>query len=743
MRKAIFPFIAVFGSFLLGSVICSMIPNVTLDSPAFGDDQIVPVTATTAVISSGDWNQWGGSSGRNNVPESTNVPKQWDVGGFDRKTGEWKKDASENIKWVSAVGSQTYGNPVVAGGRVYVGTNNGRGYLKRYPVRVDLGCMLAFGETDGAFLWQHSSEKLLTGRVHDWPLQGICCAPLVEGDRIWFVTSRGEVVCVDTEGFYDGEDDGPEKGGLARLFKESSTIHDGLDSSQLPAALAAVLKSHGHEIGSRYRVKTETEGSQWLLSNRIGREYQYFGIQLVDGQLEITNRGLGKKPLPVDPAVQESAIQASADLTTGLDVGNISNSLHDLLAARGMKLPKDSVVSADGPRKWTISAMVAGSQREIVLRFEGPKLAAYKKLTVDDKLEADTVWVFDMMGELETSQHNMCSCSVTSVGDVLFVNTANGVDESHLNIPSVEAASFFAMDKRTGKVLWTDASPGSNILHGQWSSPAAGTLAGVPQVIFAGGDGWVYSFQADEGRDGKPQLLWKFDCNPKESVWILNGRGTRNNIIATPVLYKDRVYVAVGQDPEHGPGEGHLWCIDPSKRGDVSTHLVVHVSDRKKIVPHRRLEALDETKGEVAIDNPNSAALWHYSKTDQNGDGEYDIHETMNRSCGTVAIKDDILYIADFSGIFHCLDAATGELHWTYDMLSSAWGSPLIVDGRVYIGDEDGEVAIFRHSTEPQEPMVEIDMNNSVYSTPIVANGVMYIANKTHLFAIANPDSDK
>ena len=108
----------------------------------------------------------------------------------------------------------------------------------------------------------------------------------------------------------------------------------------------------------------------------------------------------------------------------------------------------------------------------------------------------------------------------------------------------------------------------------------------------------------------------------------------------------------------------------------------------------------------------------------------------MHRSCGTVAIKDDILYISDFSGLFHCLNARTGKPHWTYDLFAQAWGSPLIVDGHVYIGDEDGDVAIFDHSTESNEPISEINMNNSVYSTPVVANGVLYISNKSTLFAI-------
>ncbi|MBX7165029.1 MAG: PQQ-binding-like beta-propeller repeat protein [Pirellulales bacterium] len=528
-----------------------------------------------AGIGPGDWGQWGGSTIRNNTPEGQNIPTEWEPGEFDEDTGEWKKETSKNIKWVAKLGSQSYGNPVVANGQCYVGSNNGAGWLKRYPAEVDLGCLLAFKDADGSFLWQHSSEKLPTGRVHDWPLQGICCAPLVEGDRLWFVTSRGEVVCLDTAGFYDDENDGP--------FKS-------------------------------------------------------------------------------------------------------------------------------------------------------------EKVTAKD--EADAVWYFDMMKELGVSQHNMCSCSVTSAGDLLFVCTSNGVDESHVNIPAPAAPSFLCMDKHTGKVLWQDNSPGINVHHGQWSSPTYAVLGGVPQVLFPGGDGWLYSFQGEATPDGKPKLLWKFDSNPKEAKLILGGRGTRNDLIGTPVVYNGLVYVAVGQDPEHGEGEGHLWCIDPNKRGDVSPELAFNVKDLKHPIPYNRIQAVVKENGEVARPNPNSALIWHYASFDLDADGKTGFEESMHRTCGTVTIKDDILYLADFSGLFHCLDAKTGKLNWTYDMLAASWGSALVVDGKVYIGDEDGDVAVFKHSADKEaaEPMTEINMGNAVYSTPVVANNILYIANKTHLFAIQNTD---
>ena len=224
----------------------------------------------------------------------------------------------------------------------------------------------------------------------------------------------------------------------------------------------------------------------------------------------------------------------------------------------------------------------------------------------------------------------------------------------------------------------------------------------------------------------------------------MGGEGTRNNLIATPVAYEGHVYIAVGQDPEHGEGEGHLWCIDPTKRGDVSPQLAVKIEDGGKRTPiaHKRIQAVEPKEGEAAVDNPNSAVVWHYSLFDQNDDGELDFEEEMHRSCGTVAIKDDLLYIADFSGLVHCLSASpTGDgkptVYFTYDMFAQSWGSPLIADGRVFIGDEDGDVAIFEFGRENNEPVEEVNMGTSVYSTPVAANGTLFISTKDKLFAIS------
>ena len=48
------------------------------------------------------------------------------------------------------------------------------------------------------------------------------------------------------------------------------------------------------------------------------------------------------------------------------------------------------------------------------------------------------------------------------------------------------------------------------------------------------------------------KLLWKFDGNPKDAVYELGGTGTRSDfVMAAPVVADGKVYIGIGQDPEH------------------------------------------------------------------------------------------------------------------------------------------------------------------------------------------------
>ncbi len=133
---------------------------------------------------------FGGSFSRNMVSAETGLPADWDV-----KTGR-------NVKWWADVGSQAYAGPMVAGGKVFVGTNNDG---QRNPkVANDRGVLMAFAADTGRFLWQMTHEKFASGRVNDWPQQGICSTPFVEGNRLFYTSNRATLVSLDTEGFADG-----------------------------------------------------------------------------------------------------------------------------------------------------------------------------------------------------------------------------------------------------------------------------------------------------------------------------------------------------------------------------------------------------------------------------------------------------------------------------------------------------------------------------------------------------------
>jgi outer membrane protein assembly factor BamB len=311
------------------------------------------------------------------------------------------------------------------------------------------------------------------------------------------------------------------------------------------------------------------------------------------------------------------------------------------------------------------------------------------------KSDGDIIWRYDMREELGVFPHNITSSSVLIVGERLYANTSNGQDWSHVNIPSPQAPALVCLDKQSGKYLAEEASGiSTRLFHGNWSSPAYGEVNGKGQIIFGAGDGFVYGFDPappESGDEIRPlEEIWRYDCNPPEyrNVKYPDANGP-SEVIATPVFWKNRVYVAIGQDPEHGDGVGILHCIDATKTGDVT----------------------EEGK------------VWSY--------------QDIGRSISTVSITDDgLLFVAEYAGKIHCLDAETGKPYWVHDTQAHIWGSTLVADGKVYIGTEDGSFFVFGAEKE-KKLLSQTDLGEPVYATPVAANGVLYVQTPTQLYAIA------
>ena len=209
-------------------------------------------------------------------------------------------------------------------------------------------------------------------------------------------------------------------------------------------------------------------------------------------------------------------------------------------------------------------------------------------------------------------------------------------------------------------------------------------------------------------------MIWKFRCTPL--------KGTRheqkkpNYILATPVVHGRRVYVSLGRAPDNGFGNhvGHLYCVDITRKGDVSS--------------------VNDNFDPKAPENKNSALVWHFGGAMAGkGDRSIQFGPTLSRC----AVVDGLLYIPEEAGYFYCLDAATGQKLWEHDLQNEIWGSPYWVDGKVYLGASDGGIRIFQHGRQKKLLPEEPDMDGIVQSTPVMANGVLYIATKSKLHAIA------
>jgi outer membrane protein assembly factor BamB len=338
--------------------------------------------------------------------------------------------------------------------------------------------------------------------------------------------------------------------------------------------------------------------------------------------------------------------------------------------------------------------------------------------------EPRRLWKLDMakdLGVRPTAVAMMVEDLTCSIGAPwqgrIYVSTGNGLAQDGTTVLAPDAPSLVCLDKDTGKVLWSDHSPGKGILGSKASSPLVAEVDGRAQVIAAQADGWLRSF---EPRTGK--LLWKFNLNPKGARPAKPGRpGEQCFPIATPVLYDKKVYLAVGQDPEEGSGVGHLWCIDITR------------TPRNK---GRDLSPVDDNFDPKAEVNKDSALVWHHGGPVVPLPKDADRDFVFDRTMSTVAIHDGLVIAPELLGYVQCLDARTGRPYWSYDAKASITASPLIADGKVYIGSDDGEMHVLALSRKMKK-IASNDMDGAIHAPTVFANGVLYVATGSKLYALA------
>ncbi len=499
-----------------------------------------PLLPGTEVARAADQPQFGQAFSRNMVSAERGLPAS-----FDPETGE-------NVKWVADLGSESYASPIIANGRVLIGTNNERPRDPRHEG--DRAVLLCLDERDGRLVWQFVIPKISADendRFLDWPKAGFASEPTVEGDRVYTLTNRGEVVCLDLDGLHDGND-GP---------------FDAEGTHMVP---------RGHA--------------------------------------------------PMQPTLAD----------------------------------------------------------------------------------ADVVWATDLVkGPAGVWTHDQVHGSILVMGNLLYVNSCNGVDNTHRAIRRPDAPSLVVLDKRTGRVVARDGLRlGPTTFHVAWCSPSTGVVGGKPLVFFGGPDGVCYAFEPLPGvpADGAPLAtladVWRFDTDPaapKRDVhkWVGNRREGPSVIMGMPVFNDGRLYVAHGGDLWWGKRQGWLKCIDAAGAGAAPG------------------------TGDVT----RTAQLWSYPLT--------------REVCATPAVHDGLVFVADCGGVVHCVDAATGKAVWTHEAVGDVWASTLVADGKLYVGTRRGQFLVLNAGRAKRElGRVDLGVKEAISGTPTAANGVLYLPTARKLYAL-------
>jgi outer membrane protein assembly factor BamB len=325
--------------------------------------------------------------------------------------------------------------------------------------------------------------------------------------------------------------------------------------------------------------------------------------------------------------------------------------------------------------------MVTNRGEVICLPLESGKLTRHAE---------DALWRCDLIKLCGVRQHDSAHCSILAHGGFLYVNTSNGVDDTHKVIASPDAPSLVVIEKATGRIVAQDGERiGPDIFHSTWSSPALGEVDGRALVFFGGGNGVLYAFEAVREATAEVARLkkaWQFDCDPtapKQDVhsYLRNRKVSPSNIKSMPVFYRGRVFVTAGGDVWWGKNEAWLKCVDAA----------------------------------------SGALVWSY---------------TLERhSMCTPAIADGLVFVVDSGQKIHCVDAASGAEIWTHDAGGEMWASPLVADGKVFIGTRRGDFVVLAASRE-KNLLGVMKLGNPTHSTAAAANGTLFVATMKKLFAL-------
>jgi outer membrane protein assembly factor BamB len=221
-----------------------------------------------------------------------------------------------------------------------------------------------------------------------------------------------------------------------------------------------------------------------------------------------------------------------------------------------------------------------------------------------------------------------------------------------------------------------------------WSEPGGkplDTTYSVPIVRVVNGSRLLIDGNADGG-------IHAIEVRTGRKVWDFNM--AKRGINPSLVFGNGMVYACHSEENIDSTAMGRVVCIDPSGRGDVT-----------KTHEKWRIDGL-----EAGYSSP--------------------------------AFHDGRLYVFDNSANLHAIDAATGKVAWKHSVGTVMKGSPVVADGKIYVGEVTARFAILEPSAESCKTLSEINFPTpdgtivELNGSPAISNGRIFFTTRDETYCL-------
>ena len=269
-----------------------------------------------------------------------------------------------------------------------------------------------------------------------------------------------------------------------------------------------------------------------------------------------------------------------------------------------------------------------------------------------------------------------------------------------------------------GAPQWEKEFKATNMGHGPGGSP----------MVY--GDKVIFSLEQEENGDGLQSFWYALDTQSGEIRWAVERKNGSHGSSSTPCVYESplgeewiifssRAYGVTAVEPETGRV---VWESEAA----LSARVVA-----SPVVSRAGIVAICGRGGsgvELSVVRPPEGG-------ESEGQVLYTLSERFVSNVPTPVAVGDWLFLFHDRGVVTCLDSRTGAVVWSENPGGRFFGSPVVIDDRLYCVDTDGRVVVLR-AGGAYELLALNELGEASHASPAVSDGRMVVRTLSRLYCI-------